>query len=96
MNAETKYLVLDQTGGVRPNECMTDSLLRHGVTLFFYAFLWRGHPSWCSNITFLHVRCSALHTLNKYYDVVTIPVTRITHIVHSKVLEKKENTCNSV
>lgn len=53
----------------------------------------------CSNVTFLHVGCSALHTLNKHhYDVITnatVIVRRISKIIHSKVPEKKENRSNS-
>lgn len=41
--ALTKYLVvLYQTGGMGLNECMTDSSLCPAITVFFYAFLWRG------------------------------------------------------
>lgn len=56
----------------------------------------------CSSVTFLHVRCFALHTLNKHhYDVIIITIAivivrRIWKIIHSKVPEKKENRSSSV
>lgn len=65
---------------------------------FLCIFMERPSVFGCSNVTFLHIRRSALHTLNKHhYDVIIIIfVTRTTHAVHSKVLEEKENICNSV